>query len=190
MRTSENTPSTHSGKQALGEGARSLLCELISPRPRRTQPPQPISFEQQRDTHTDDERPEEGTKAKERNLRESDRECEKRPKQQRSPGDLLEGAGKQIDHCQPCERKEQRQRDNRWHIGGDAGQHCDQQHRAACQVDGSVAQLMLTRLCSSDERRGRQRKRNRAGTEKRSQKGSHATYVIDHTLGWMIVVVL
>ena len=52
----------------LGGGARSLLCELISPRPRRTQLPQPISFEQQRDTHTDDERPEEGTKAKDRNL--------------------------------------------------------------------------------------------------------------------------
>jgi hypothetical protein len=53
-----------------------------------------------------------------------------------------------------------------------------------------VAELVLTRLFSSDERRGRQRKRNRGGTEKRSQKGSDATYVIDHMLGWMIVVVL
>jgi len=109
---------------------------------------------------------------------------------QRSSGDLLERAGKQIDHCQPCERKEQRQRDNRWQICGDAGQQCDQQHRAACQVDGSVAELMRTRLWSSDERRGRQQKRNRGGAEKRSQKCADATYVIDHTLGWMIVVVL
>src|SRR5215213_11191661 len=49
---------------------------------------------------------------------------------------------------------------------------------------------MLTCVWSSDERRYRQRKRNRGRAEKRSQKYTDATYVIDHTLGWMIAVVL
>src|SRR5215210_172504 len=49
---------------------------------------------------------------------------------------------------------------------------------------------MLARVWSGDERRGRQRKRNRGRAEKRSQKGTDATHVIDHTLGWMIALVL
>src|SRR5215208_5032337 len=47
---------------------------------------------------------------------------------------------------------------------------------------------MLACLWSSDERRCRQRERNRGRAEKRSQKGADATYVIDHTLGWMIAL--